>query len=467
MKPTETPEIPTITISDDTPSSHTSNTNSLTTEIPTIVIADQTSSSQTPASNSFFSLILFPIILTILGSVLSVWFLKSFLCICKPNEVVILSGRQHQTKKGKKIGYRVLTGGRAIRIPILETVKRINVTTTPIRLEIRKAYSKGGTPVNIQAIANVKVSSNPNLVGNAIERFLERDYKEIIRVSQETLEGNLRAVIATLTPQQINEDRLRFAQRVTSDISKDFEKLGLEIDTLKIQNVSDDVKYLDSLSREQIALIIRDAEIAESDAISEAEQIEAECEEVAKVAETQDNIVILEQENNLRTIKAKLEQTAKTEEEITIAIAKEKRAKLEQKLQEVRAKLERLRLQADEILPAQAQRQAMELKAKGEAAIYEENTKAVALVNDLLTKVWQDMGDEAVDLFLIEELETILQQATKIPARLHLNNISIIDDNRGESMRNLLQIYLGTVEQFLNSAGKSMGVDVVNILQEK
>ena len=208
-------------------------------------------------SNSFFSLIFFSLFLGIFGSVIFVWFLKSFLCVCKPNEVVILSGRQHKSKSGKKLGYRVLTGGRAIRIPILETVKRINVTTTPIRLEIRKAYSKGGTPVNIQAIANVKVSSNPHLVGNAIERFLDRDYQEIIRVSQETLEGNLRAIIATLTPQQINEDRLRFAQRVTSDISKDFEKLGLEIDTLKIQNVSDDVEYLNSLSREQIALIIR------------------------------------------------------------------------------------------------------------------------------------------------------------------------------------------------------------------
>ena len=153
-------------------------------------------------------------------------------------------------------------------------------------------------------------------------------------------------------------------ERITSDVSRDLIKLGLEIDTLKIQNVSDEVDYLNSLSRERIALIIRDAEIAESDALSQAEQIEAECEEQAAVAKTQDKIIIIEQENNLRKVKAKLEQQAKSEEEITIAAAKERRAQVEQKLQQVRAEVERLRLQADEILPAEAQREAERLRAK-------------------------------------------------------------------------------------------------------
>jgi flotillin len=162
-----------------------------------------------------------PISLGIFGIFLIVWFLKSFLCICKPNEVVILSGRKRRTKDGQEVGYRVFTGGRAIRIPILETVKRMNVTTMPVRVEVHKAYSKGGTPLNIQAIANVKISSDPSVVGNAIERFLDHDRSEVVRVAQETLEGNLRGVVATLTPEQVNEDRLRFAERIASDVSRD------------------------------------------------------------------------------------------------------------------------------------------------------------------------------------------------------------------------------------------------------
>lgn len=70
----------------------------------------------------------FPVALSVFGICLGVWFLRSFMCICKPNEVVILSGRKRKTKDGQEIGYRVLTGGRAIRIPIVETVKRMDVT---------------------------------------------------------------------------------------------------------------------------------------------------------------------------------------------------------------------------------------------------------------------------------------------------------------------------------------------------
>lgn len=407
-----------------------------------------------------------PLALTIFFLLVIAWFIKAFLCICKPNEVVILCGRKRRTKEGQDVGYRVLVGGRSIRIPIVETVKRMDVTTRPIRLEVTKAYSKGGIPLTIVAIANVKISSNPEVVGNAIERFLDRDPSEIIRVAQETLEGNLRGVVATLTPEQVNEDRLKFAERITSDVSQDLMKLGLEIDTLKIQNVSDEVDYLNSLSRERIALIIRDAEIAESDAISKAEQIEAECEEQSEVAKTQDKITIIEQENNLRKLKAKLEQQAKSEEEITIAAAKERRAEVEQKLQQVRAEVERLRLKADEILPAEAQREAERLRARGKAAIFEENAKAAALVNDLLSQVWQETGTDASEVFLIQQLETILQEAIKIPRKLHLNDIKIIDNGDGKSLSTLVKIYPEIVGQFLGSVKQILGVDVVGTLVE-
>jgi flotillin len=419
--------------------------------------------------NSFDGLLVtsIPIALSIFGAIGTVWFLNSFLCICKPNEVVIICGRKRRAKDGQEVGYRVLSGGRSIRIPIIETIKRMDVTTMPIRVEIRNAYSKGGTPINIQAIANVKISSNPDVVGNAIERFLDRDRSEIIRVAQETLEGNLRGVVATLTPEQVNEDRLQFAERIASGVSSDLMKLGLEIDTLKIQNVSDDVDYLNSLSRERIAQIIRDAEIAESNAISEAEQIEAECEEKAEVAKTQDRIIILEQENDLRKVKAKLEQQAKTEEEITIAAAKEKRAKVEQKLQAIRAELERLRLEADEVLPAQAQKQAQELRARGQASIFEENAKAAALVTEILSQVWQETGKDASEIFLIQQLETVLKEAVQIPGRLHLDNVNVIDNGNGKSVSTLVKVYPEIVGQFLESVKQTLGIDVVGTLTSK
>ncbi|NJM95107.1 MAG: flotillin family protein, partial [Acaryochloridaceae cyanobacterium CSU_5_19] len=146
-----------------------------------------------------------PIALSIFVVILAVWCLKSLLRICNPNEILILSGRKHRTKDGQTVGYRVIFGGRVISIPILETVKVMDMTTMPVPVEVKNAYSRGGTPLDIQAIANVKISGDRAVVGNAIERFLDRDRKEILRVARETLEGNLRGVVALLTPEQINE----------------------------------------------------------------------------------------------------------------------------------------------------------------------------------------------------------------------------------------------------------------------
>ncbi|MDJ0677826.1 MAG: flotillin family protein [Calothrix sp. MO_167.B42] len=405
-----------------------------------------------------------PIALGIFGAIVLVWFIKSFLCICKPNEVLVISGRKWRTQDGQEVGYRVLAGGRAIRIPIIETIKRMDVTTMPVPVEVRNAYSKGGTPLDIQAIANVKVSSDRGIVGNAIERFLNSDRKEITRVARETLEGNLRGVVATLTPEQVNEDRLQFAERITSDVSRDLTKLGLQLDTLKIQSVSDSVEYLSSIGRKRIAIIIQDAEIAESDALGEAQRIEAECEQQAEVAQTQNKISILEKENELRELKAKLEKQARSEEEITIATANEKRAKFEQKLQALRAELERLRLEADEVLPAKAAQQAQELQARGEAANLAENAKAAALVNQMLTQVWQETGKDASQLFLIQQIETILQDAVKIPSRLSLDKITVVDNGDGKSLAGLVQVYPEILSEYLESINKTLGIDVVGTL---
>ena len=408
-----------------------------------------------------------PISLGIFGIILLIWFLNSFLCVCKPNEVVILSGRKRKTKSGQEVGYRVLTGGRGIRIPILETIKRIDVTTMPVTVKVTNAYAKGGTPLDIQAIANVKISSNQQVVGNAIERFLDRDNKEIIRVARETLEGNLRGVVATLTPEQLNENRLQFSQRIASDVSRDLIKLGLQLDILKIQTISDNVDYLNSLGRRQIALVIRNAEIAESNALTQAEQIEAKCEEETAVAITQDRIVIQDKENELRKITAKLEQKARSEEERTTAAALEATAKAQQQLQTVRAQLERLRLEAERVLPAEADRIAKSLLAKGDAATLRENAEAAALVNEMLGKVWQSTGEDAKELFLIQQLETVLQEAVAIPERLQLDKVNVIDNGDGKALASLVNVYPEIVAQFLNSVKDTLGIDVIGTLNSE
>ncbi|WP_420884303.1 flotillin family protein [Planktothrix rubescens] len=399
-----------------------------------------------------------PVALSIFGVIVFLWFLNTFLQICKPNEILILSGRKRRNQDGQELGYRVIFGGRTMCIPILETVKTMDLRTMPVRVEVKNAYSKGGTPLNIQAIANVKISNDRKIVGNAIERFLERDRSEISRVAKETLEGNLRGVVGTLTPEQLNEDRLQFAESIAEDVSRDLSKLGLQLDTLKIQSVSDDVDYLNSIGRRQIALIVRDAEIAESNAMAEAEQTEADCRRQAEVAKTQAQTIVLQKGNELRKIKAELEQQARSEEERTTAAGEEARAKAEQLLQTVRAELERLRLESDEVLPADAQRQAKELRARGEAASLIENALAAATVTDLLNQVWKETGSDASELFNLQQIEMILREAAKVPNRVKLKNINVIDSGDGKSVAGVVNIYPEIFRQFLETVEHILGV---------
>jgi flotillin len=164
---------------------------------------------------------------------------KSLIVICLPNEMVVVTGRKRITADGREVGYRVLQGGRTLRIPIIERVSRIDLTTIPLEVMIKNAYSKGGIPLIVQGIANVKVSGREPISYNAVERLLDKPFDEVMQIAKDTLEGNLRGVLATLTPEEVNEDRLKFAQRLIEEADEDLKKLGLELDTLKIQNVTD------------------------------------------------------------------------------------------------------------------------------------------------------------------------------------------------------------------------------------
>ena len=184
-------------------------------------------------------------ILTIIGIV------RANLKICQPNEVLIFSGRKRQLTDGAVVGYRQIKGGRGFRIPLLEEVDRLDLTTIPIDLKVENAYSKGGIPLTVRGIANVKVASNEPELNNAVERLLGKARHEIQQIAKETLEGNLRGVVSLLTPEEVNEDRLKFARSLIDEAEADMSALGIQLDTLKIQSVEDDRGYLDAIGRQQ------------------------------------------------------------------------------------------------------------------------------------------------------------------------------------------------------------------------
>jgi flotillin len=390
--------------------------------------------------------------------------LRRFVWVSRPNQVLVFSGRQNRLPDGSVVGYRIVHGGWAMQVPFLEQVDRISLETIPIDLHVVNAYSAGGIPLEVQAIANVKVTSAPERIGNAIERFQGRDPDEIRRVAKESLEGHLRGVLARLTPEQVNEDRLLFAREMVEEAGEDFAKLGLQLDTLKIQSVSDQVQYLDSIGRQRLADVISEAEIAESNAKADAESEEAAARRRGKVAQEQAMTAITEATNRLAEQTAQWEARARGAEEQAEQRAIAARARAEQRLQELRTRLEELRLQAERVLPADAQRRASEMRARAEAAPIEANGEAMAEVLRMMSETWRSAGPDAAQIFLIQQLEPVLQTLVARVRDVQLGEVVLLDGGDGRALPAHLAALPATVGAVLRELSVTTGIDVPALL---
>jgi len=390
--------------------------------------------------------------------------IRNFLYICRPNEVLIFSGKTYKSADGGAVGTRIEFSGRHWRTPILEKVDRMDLTTIPIEILSTGAYSSDGIPLNVRAIANVKISSDRMFIRNAVERFLGRGREELRSVAKETLEGTLRGVLATLTPEEVNEDRLKFAESLTQDVKDDFEKLGLHLDVLKIQHVTDDKEYLDSIGRQRIAKVIRAAEIAESNALNEADQMAADHAARGDISRQDAEKAIVQKRNEQRKIAADLEKLASSAMREAKARGAQARYEAEQELQGIRREVEKIRLKVEVEIPAEAEKQARELIAKGEAAPIEENGRALAKVLELLAEAWAKAGPSAKDIFLIQQVERLMATVVHRLSALKVREVHIIDPGDGSALPNYVAGFPATVTKVLDTLKETTGIDVPKIL---
>jgi len=235
--------------------------------------------------------------------VLAIATINRLIVIVPPNMAAIITGRKREVAEGGTVGYRTVMGGRTLKIPIIERVHWLSLSTIPLELAVEDAYSKGNIPLGVKAVANVKIASAPEVVfNNGVERLLGKNIAQIEALARETLTGNLRGVLAKLTPEEVNEDRLGFAKHLTEEADHDLKKLGLQLDVLKIQHVTDRVGYLQAIGEKRTAEALRDAEIAKASAIAETRQKQAEAKRLAEVAQADNESEIKQRQASARRL---------------------------------------------------------------------------------------------------------------------------------------------------------------------
>ncbi len=448
-------------------------------------------------------------VITLIVITVAVWAIKALIVIVPPNAAAVVTGRKRQLLDGTDVGYRAVIGGRTMQVPIVEQVQWLSLETYPLEISVHNAFSKGNIPLDIEAIANVKIASEPEAVfNNAVERLLGKTEKEIQSIARDTLMGNLRGVLATLTPEQVNEDRLGFAKALAEDAGEDLSALGLRLDVLKIQNVSDQRGYLAAIGRKKSAEAVRDAEMAEADAAAEtrraqaealrdaeiaeaeatartrqakasaereAEVAEAQAESatreaqaqarmVAEVKEAEADIEIAEADNSLRVRKAELAGEAETVERTTRVKAQQAEVQAQRALEQERVEKEKVRLRADVVEPAEAAREAARAKAVGDAALTLEQGRANAEAFRLLLDQVRAGGEAAFGVFVADKLPELLATSVDAVRGIDIERLIVLDGGDGNGVNNAanqrVRSALGTIE----SLGAAVGLDLQAIL---
>jgi flotillin len=187
-----------------------------------------------------------------------------------PNQVLIVSGRKHTLEDGSSVGFRIVKGGGTFVLPIFEKVDILSLELLTIDVQTPEVYTSKGVPVKVDGVAQIKVKGDDVSIRTSAEQFLGKATDEIRNIATQTLEGHLRAILGTMTVEEIYQNRDAFASKVQEVAAGDMANMGLQIVSFTIRDIRDTQGYLDALGKPRIAQVKRDAQIAQAEADRDA-----------------------------------------------------------------------------------------------------------------------------------------------------------------------------------------------------
>ncbi len=191
-----------------------------------------------------------------------------------PNQVLVISGRKRKVLDPdgttREVGFRIVKGGGRFVWPVYEKVDILSLEILTIDVQTPEVYTSKGVPVKVDGVAQIKIKGDDISIATAAEQFLSKNTDEIKSVAMQTLEGHLRAILGTMTVEEIYQNRDAFASKVQEVAAGDMANMGLGIVSFTIRDIRDGQGYLDALGKPRIAQVKRDAQIAQAEADRDA-----------------------------------------------------------------------------------------------------------------------------------------------------------------------------------------------------
>ncbi len=222
-----------------------------------------------------------------------------------PDQAYIISGLKKDS--------RVLVGRAGIKIPYLERLDRLYLGQMTVDIKTEQSVPTNDfINVNVDAVAKVRISPTADGIKLAAKNFLNKKAIDITMDLQDSLQGNMREIIGTLSLKEINTDRDSFSDQVMSKASKDMDKLGIEILSCNIQNVTDENGLIKDLGADNTSRIKKDAAIAKAQADRDIAIAQAEADKSANDARVIAQTEIAQKNNELAIRKSELQKNADT-----------------------------------------------------------------------------------------------------------------------------------------------------------
>ena len=424
---------------------------------------------------------------------------------CPPDKVMVVYGR---TDKGK--ASRTIHGGAALVWPLIQDYAFLTLTPITINIDLRNALSLQNIRINVPSTFTIGVSTEKQIMANAAERLLGLKQNDIEEMAKEIIFGQLRLTVASLTIEQINQDRDAFLELTRKNVDTELQKVGLYLINVNLVDITDESDYIESIGKKAASTAVENARVdvanAERDgAVGAAEanrtkEIEvaknlAEAEKGRKTAEADQRVYVGQQEalavSGENDAKAEIAQSDADLAEAEAAAnqrAEVATAKSEAEIQRAKFTEEEERLKASDIVREQIQKQQVEIAAEAEAerqrriargeadailARYEAEAAGVQKVLQAKALGYEGLvgsagGDPkaAATLLMVEKIDQMVSAQVEAIRNLKIDSITVWDsggDGDGSSTSNFISNLVKSLPP-LHDIASNAGVDLPDYL---
>lgn len=303
---------------------------------------------------------------------------------CPSDRILVVYG-----KVGTGNSAKCIHGGAAFVWPVIQDYEFLDLTPISIEVDLTNALSRQNIRVNVPSRFTIGISTEPGVMQNAAERLLGLGLKEVQELAKEIIFGQLRLVVASMDIEEINADRDKFLTNISQSVESELKKVGLKLINVNITDIVDESGYIEALGKEAAAHAInaarksvaeknRDGSIGEANALQDERSQVAAANAKAVEGENLAKIDIANSESLRRQREAEAERTAIASEKVQAAKALEESYSAERDAEIARAERERSSQMADIVIPAQIDKQKVEIEAEAEAEMIRRRAKGEA-----------------------------------------------------------------------------------------